>query len=115
MEANSRLELESHNFNDVTAEFTLSVTDSFIPENTKELGVQIKNGKLTFLTQPAPEGTTTVLRINISELASLLFTAVDLVSLYNTGAVRLEPYTPAQLHSIAAAFRGPAPMTLSRF
>jgi hypothetical protein len=107
------IELEAHNFNLVTASFTLAVTDTFMPENTKSVGVRIVSGKLRVLEAPSPADP--VLHMNCSELASLLFTAVDLIALHDLGAVRLEPHSPALLHNLAAAFRGQSPMTLSRF
>lgn len=93
--------------------FTFAVTDTFMPDNAVSVGVQITGGKLAVLPRPAPDAP--VLHLNCSELASLLFTAADLAALHALGAVRLEPDSPAALHAIAAAFRGQAPMCLSRF
>ena len=93
--------LGGHDFGGVTATFGLTLTDTFMPENSGRYVLRVENGRAVLTDGPAE----LEVALNVSEFSSLVVGAVDFPKLHGYGLATVSD--PAAVPLLDRLFRAP--------
>ncbi len=102
--------LRDHDFGGATATLGLTLTDTFLPENTGRTVIRVEDGQATLTNRP----TDIEIGLNVSEFSSLVVGAVDFARLYGYGLATISD--PAAVPLVDRLFRaGQRPWCMTHF
>ena len=102
--------LADHDFNSVSCNLQIDLSDSFFPENAGSTIVEVIDGKAQVAPSAAPE---VVLSLDVADFSSLVIGVVGLHILIEYGLATLSD--EAYAGRLDQLFRGPKPVCLTQF